>query len=119
MSADSVHADAEHQIKRKKHVYDSDDFCQCIASTKADVVRLRHSDFFASTGQHSQAKLGKARWHLSCNRVIQLRRGSNHLFDKKRHTDEELFDSCCRSRWLYYFTNIFNSNSRMTTVPIV
>ena len=87
MSADSVHAVVEKQIKTLKNICDFDDFVKCVISSKTEVFKMVCTDFFALGFEQSQAKLGKTDFLLPQVRVLQFRRGSKSLFYKKRHSD--------------------------------
>lgn len=87
MSADTIHAGVEREMKKMKDVCDFEDFKKCVAAAGAtNVVEPLCTDFKNYKGQQSLVKLSKNdRPHLSDCRQLQFRRDSKLLYFKKDH----------------------------------
>lgn len=90
MSADTVHASVERQMKLAKNVYDFDDFVGCVAKAKSNVIAPSNVDFRNYKGEQSQSKLAKeGRPHLASCRQLEFRKGHRSLFYKQQHDDSD------------------------------
>lgn len=89
MSADSIHAEVEKRIRKKKNVFDFDDFVAVVEAPKIKVTVPPADSFKALKPMQSQAKLSKRPCLLSEMRVVEFRRGSTVMHFKRRHSDIE------------------------------
>nr|CAI5849885.1 unnamed protein product [Callosobruchus analis] len=97
MAADSFHHQVELSLKRKKKVYDFDDFCEVVEranSERVDVIKMQITQFFSFTDYTSKYKLQKldARIYLKDMVCIHFKRG-NHFFSYKTEIENEFIDS--------------------------
>nr|CAI5863597.1 unnamed protein product [Callosobruchus analis] len=97
MAADSFHHQVELSLKRKKKVYDFDDFCEVVEranSARVDVIKMQITQFFSFTDYTSKYKLQKldARIYLKDMVCIHFKRG-NHFFSYKTEIENEFIDS--------------------------
>ena len=87
MSADSFHALAEKQFKKKGNIYDWEDYVGCLSSI-GDVLEMEPHDFKAFQSRLSQGKKSKeSRPLLADVAALQFRRGMDRCFFKKSHVD--------------------------------
>jgi hypothetical protein len=94
MAADSVHAAIEKQMKKKKSIWDFQDFANVVATSnivKIQIVPLAHSDFlnFQDGTATKNLKL-RGRPKLAEMSMVQFRKYSRQLFYSKSH-DESKF----------------------------
>ena len=90
MSADSVHAGVEREMKRCKdgNVYDFNDFMKVVGnSSKTTVVQMSCDQFRRWSGKQSQSKLKKAGVHLDSIVAAQFRKGTTKKFYYKKSHD--------------------------------
>ena len=91
MSADSVHAAVEKQMRRRPDgfVYDFADFVSVITeASRITVVPMLSSQIREWAGQQSQAKLKKVEIRLDKMVSVQFRKGSRSLFYKISHDQD-------------------------------
>ena len=93
MSADSVHAGVEKEVQCQKHgnVYDFRDFAKVVKNSNSKrmvVIEPKATDFRKWTKLQSQSKI-KSHPKLSVLKVIRFLRGSNLLYYKLRHSENE------------------------------
>nr|CAI5861903.1 unnamed protein product [Callosobruchus analis] len=97
MAADSFHHQVELSLKRKKKVYDFDDFCEVVEranSARVVVIKMQITQFFSFTDYTSKYKLQKldARIYLKDMVCIHFKRG-NHFVSYKTEIENEFIDS--------------------------
>lgn len=95
MSADTVHAGVERQMRGMNNVYDFNDFLTCVGKVpKAAILVPANEDFKSYVGEQSQPKLNKDRPLLAECRQLQFRKSSWSVWLKKSHIQEafEEFD---------------------------
>lgn len=93
MSADSFHHQVELSLRRKKKVYDFNDFSDAVknSNSKKNIVKEMHiTDFYNFQDETSQAKLKKLepRLYLKDIMAVEVQRGNFALLVKKKHDDE-------------------------------
>lgn len=90
MSADSVHAATEREIKKAKNVIDLGHFRDCVqkATKNTKVFEPGFRDFLDLQRHASARRLSEDRPKLSELCLIELRRGSNVLYVKRKFAEE-------------------------------
>ena len=85
ISADSDHASIEKSLRKRKVVYDLDDFCESVRETGITVKCMTHSDFREWTDDVSRnqlQKLGEQRPYLKHVSAFKVVQGSKNFFFK-------------------------------------
>ncbi|VEN33902.1 unnamed protein product [Callosobruchus maculatus] len=96
MAADAFHHQVELALKRKKKVYDFDDFCEVVQqanSAKVNVIKMQITQFFSFTDYTSKYKLQKliSRVYLKDIVCFHFSRGS-YFFSYKTEFENEFID---------------------------
>ena len=90
MSADADHELIEKSLKKKKVIYDLDDFCESVGDTGISLTRLNVQDFLTwsdDVSRHQLQKLGEKRPFLKDVCHFEVIRGSTHFFFKNMFSD--------------------------------
>lgn len=94
MSADTVHAGVESQMRSATNVYDFADFTACVKKVpKTTIISPVNVDFKLHKREQSQPKLGKADSPLLAQcRVIQFHKDSKSIWVKKTYDDQQFVE---------------------------
>lgn len=93
MAADEFHHRVEQSFKKKKRVYDFEDFCKAVSDTgpKTVVKKITVQDFHYFEDCSSSYKIQRSvpQAYLRNMSEITFRRGSKSMFYKNNHDNEE------------------------------
>lgn len=94
MSADAFHHQVEQALKRKKKVYDFQDFHTCVQTANSgnvEVIALELKNFFNWKDSTSQYTLNKINPRPYLHNMVQVefKRGKTSLFYKHKFEDQE------------------------------
>lgn len=94
MSADSVHAQVERQLKKQKYTWDFQDYVDSCKNVKgSEVIAMKRKDFLDWPDLSSKWKLKNAMNYLDEMVVIKFTRGKHHMEFKRSHNDVD-FETC-------------------------
>lgn len=96
MAADHFHHQVELSLKRRKKVYDFEDFCDVVSqanSSRVNVINMQISQFFNYTDYTSKYKLQKlaSRVYLKDMVSLHFKRG-NYFFSYKKKFESDFVD---------------------------
>lgn len=105
MSADEFHHQVEHALKKKKKVYDFEDFAEAVTSTnnrKTIIKKMEVADFFNIADDTSNAKIQKCnpRPYLRDMVEVCFQRGSNSIFYKCSFNSPEYTQLDCLKQYI-------------------
>ena len=92
MSADSFHHQVEQKMQKKKRLEDFQDFVDIVDTCGQSIV-MNYHDFFKIPHDVSQAKYTTSKPKLEDIQSVKFEKGSERMFWKTSHAQEEFYSS--------------------------